>query len=809
MVLAVLCRRLLAERRLRAPHVIASQIETILDALPVAIFVKDAHGRFLFLNQRLRQNSGLRNEEIVGRTYEGLLPAPEAESHEREDMELLQGDRQLVARESTISVNSEGLRTFRVRKVALGGSPWGTVLLGALHDVTPHKRAEVELARERDFIRVVFDRSNALIAVLDMQGRLVRWNGRCEELTGFHESDVRQQPIVQLIDQVREKAKVQRIIRLARTGRAPASGVNPVLTRDGRVLSVSWSASLLRTDSGDPEFIVVTAADISMQVAAERQRQQLALELRVVWESAGDAMIFVNANGSVVAANPSFCAMSGMQRSQVEGTLFTGALCQWPGHEDAELERFRSDFAARSIEPVVVRQYRLQDGQQVWLEIANSFLERPAQQPVLLMAVRNITSRVRAEQELRKTNEFLETTTQWAREMAASAELASAAKSEFLANVSHEIRTPMNGVLGMTELALLTDLDAEQREYLQLVRLSAESLLGLLDDLLDLSKAEAGRMELQLARFELRSMLDHVMRPMGLRGASRGLEVNWHAGPDVPDRLVGDAGRLRQILINLVGNAIKFTDTGYVRVEVSPSQHAGGECGLTFVVRDSGVGMPPQRLAEVFEPFTQIDSSTTRRRGGTGLGLSISNKLVELMGGRMFVTSQEGAGSAFAFTIRLAVAEGGEGPGQSEVAVAETPRISRPLKILVAEDNVINQRLILRMLDRAGHTATLVETGREAVDAVSRESFDLVLMDVQMPELDGIEATIQIRQWEEREGGHLPIVAMTAHAMPGDRDKCIAAGMDGYLSKPLRLDLLLSTIESTVGAAANGGEIND
>ena len=797
-----LYRRLLNERRERAPGLLAGQMERTLDALPVSIFLKDARGRFLYLNKRFRQKTGLPLDEVVGKTYADLLSPGEAEVHSSEDAGLLRGDCEIVTRETTLSTDRDEDRILLISKVALEDSPWGRVLIGALQDVTPHKLAEAALARERDFISVVFDNSDALIVVLDLGGRLVRWNRRCEDLSAYHESDLRGKSILDLIHDEQEAADVRRIIELAQSGEVLKAGVNRIRTQDGLVLHISWTASVLRTDSGEPEFYVVTGADITKQLMAEQQRQQLALEFRAVWESAGDAMVFLDGMGLIVAANPAFCTMSGMARERVEGLFFTGALSEWPGHEEAELERYRQDFAARGIEPGVVRQYQLQDGQQLWLDITNSFLERPAQAPpLLLMVMRNISARVKTEQELRATNEFLETTTLWAREMAASAELASAAKSEFLANVSHEIRTPMNGIVGMTELALLTELSAEQREYLQLVRLSAESLLNLMDDLLDLSKAEAGRMELQPSPFALREQLEHTMRPLCHRGAARGLEVTWQAGEDVPNYLLGDAGRLRQILINLAGNAIKFTDNGYVKVEVSTRQHRGELCGLTFLVRDSGLGMPAQRLAEVFEPFTQIDSSSTRKRGGTGLGLSISNKLVELMGGRLYVSSEEGGGSTFAFTINVPVAKESESVEVREEPDRTVESRRRGLKLLVAEDNGINQRLILKMLSRAGHSATLVETGRAAVEATAREAFDLVLMDVQMPDLDGLQATIEIRRREALEGGHVPIVAMTAHAMAGDKAKCLAAGMDGYLSKPLGLETVLNAIESAVSAA--------
>jgi PAS domain S-box-containing protein len=797
-----LYRRLLAERRQREPRLMASQVERTLDAIPVSVFLKDAQGRFLFLNKRLRQKAGLQPGEVVGRTYGDLLSPQESEDHTREDVAVLEGDRQIVTRETTLGSDPDGQRTVRVSKVALDDSPWGTVLIGALQDLTPHKRVEVELARERDFIRVVFDSSDALILVLDLQGRLVRWNRRCGELSGYHESDLRQKSIMQLLDQEHEAAEVRRIIELAPAGEAPTSGVNRIRIRDGSVLHIAWTGSILRTESGEPEFLLVTGSDITKQVLAERQQHQQALEFRAVWESAGDAMIFLDGMGLIVAANPAFCALSGMPREQLEGIFLTGALREWPGYEEAELERFRREFIARSIEPSVVRQYHLHNDQQLWLEITNSYLDRPGQPPLLLMVLRNITTRVRAEQELRATNEFLETTTMWAREMAASAELASAAKSEFLANVSHEIRTPMNGILGMTELTLLTELTAQQREYLQLAGLSAESLLRLLDDLLDLSKAEAGRMELQPASFVLREHLEHTMRPLCHRGEGRGLEVTWHSDEEAPERLFGDIGRLRQILINLAGNAIKFTDAGFVRIEVITRYRIGGLCGLTFLVRDSGLGIPAERFGYVFEPFSQIDSSSTRKRGGTGLGLSISNKLVELMGGRLYVSSQEGIGSTFAFTIRIPICGAGEGAGECAERASVSTTGTRALRLLVAEDNAINQRLILSMLERAGHSATLVETGRAAVEAAARQAFDLALMDIQMPDLDGIQATIEIRRREALGGGHLPIVAMTAHAMPGDRDQCLAAGMDGYLSKPLRLDSLVSAIESTVSAVS-------
>jgi len=518
---------------------------------------------------------------------------------------------------------------------------------------------------------------------------------------------------------------------------------------------------------------------------------------RAIFENVHDVYYRADTNGNVIEISPSITWHSGYTREEMIGRRadFFYAL-----RDDRE-----KTLAALS-ESGRVSDYELlltrKDGSLIYGSLNAHVLYDSNSKPVGIEGlIRDITARKKCEKDLHSAKE--------------EAEKANRSKSEFLAGMSHEIRTPMNAILGMTELLNETDLTEEQKKYVSLARNAGENLLTLINDILDLSRVEAGRLELENIQFDFTSVLDRVCDLMIVRAGAKDIHISSVLADDVPTVLVGDPHRLQQVLINLAGNAVKFTEFGTITIGTRAIGKRFGAISdtkieLLFSVADTGIGIPAEKLDRIFDKFTQADSSTTRQYGGTGLGLAISKQLVEMMGGEIWAESKPGVGSTFYFTISFGLDQTAESPSGRKVAAASDnvkPGKMRPLKILLAEDNADNRLLFCEFLKRTEHSVENAVNGAEAVEKFKTGRFDLVFMDVQMPVLDGYGAVAEIRRWEAGSGhGRVPIVALTAHAMQEDEHKSLAAGCDGHLTKPLRKNILLGVISRHAVSETLSGE---
>jgi PAS domain S-box-containing protein len=692
----------------------------------------------------------------------------------------------------------------------------------------------------------------------------------------------------------------------------------PALRSDGSTFTLEISLSA--ADDGNKRLIIAVCRDITERKRFEealREREEL---IRATLESTADGILVVNENGEVTHANKRFAQMWAIPEELIE-TKADDKLLDYVLDQLTEPDAFLAkvqklyNSSEEALDAICFKDGRV-------FERYSCPLIQNGKTAGRVWSFRDVTEQKQWETDLRKAKE--------------SAEAANRAKSEFLANMSHEIRTPMNAIVGMTELVMGTQLTAEQQEYCHTVRASADSLLSLLNLILDLSKIEAGQLELDEIDFDLRSTLENAADMMAVRAQEAGLELTYRIKPDVPAGLVGDPARVRQIIVNLTANAIKFTQEGQVTISVETEKEEDPGVFLHFMVSDTGIGIPPDKIDAIFESFKQADGSTTRKYGGTGLGLAISKQLVEMMGGKIWVESEPGKGSTFHFTARFELGrreateglrirdvdlssvpvlilddnpanrlvlkemtsswglESAEAADEKEtlamlekasearkpyrvllldselsgkdgfevakkvkenpyganlkmilltstgrkedaaqcakfgisgylvkpvkqsellnaimIALGHTVDESAPIiaqyhiqealrrsSILLVEDNPVNQKVAATMLKKRGHRVVVASNGREALESLDKEPIDLVLMDVQMPEMDGFQATELIREREKEGGGHIPIVAMTAHAMKGDRERCLAAGMDKYVSKPISEADLFSVVEN-------------
>ncbi len=506
---------------------------------------------------------------------------------------------------------------------------------------------------------------------------------------------------------------------------------------------------------------------------------------RSIFRLAGAGMNTFDPQGRFLQVNPALCALLGYTEEELL-KLDVKAVTA-PEDREATARVLAEVRSGKRQGYEYEKRFIRKDGSIIWAHVTTVWLFGAQGKPLYAIGlVTDITARKEAERELKRAKE--------------SAERANQAKSAFLANMSHEIRTPLNGVLGMTEHVLGTDLRPEQRECLEMSLNSARSLLRLLNDILDFSRLEAGKFTLRPAPFNLEELCDDAMKGFAVLAHEKGLTLSLTLEPDLPTALVGDSARVRQIVLNLLANAVKFTETGEVKLRVALAEPVSGRnARVLFSVSDTGIGIPAKDQAAIFESFVQVDPSQTRRHGGSGLGLTICREIVTLMGGRIWVESEPDKGSTFSFTIPFALqrTDGAAPPTRSD-AKGES-RIAPPLhhlRILLAEDDTVNQQLTRRILQGRGHRVEVVVNGKETLRRLAQEPFDLVLMDLQMPVMDGMEAVRRIRAGSDGVlNTRIPVLALTAHALPEVMDECLAAGMNGCLTKPIDLRRFVSSVE--------------
>ncbi len=918
--------RKIAEEALRESEAF---YHSLADSLPLQLLRKDKHGKIAFGNQRYCEEMNASLDEIIGKTDFDFFPAKLARKYIADDRRVMNSGEVLhdVEEHLTPSGRKMYVEVWKSPVWDADGKTAGIQVM--FWDVTRRREAEVALDYERFLLHSLLHSLPDSIYFKDAQSKFTRVSRGLAEKFGLADPE----DAIGLTDAdffdaehaAQSRAEEQEVMK---TGTAILAKIEKETWQGGGETWCSTTKLPLYDEAGKVIGTFGISRDITESKRAETELGRERDLLRTIINNLPDLIFVKDRAGRFVTVNTSLARIMGAESvEEVVGKTDYDFVppelaCNYVADDQ---------WVMRSAGPLIDQEElnKDPDGNPLWVLTTKVPLRDAGGKVTGLVGIgRDITRRKHEQEELEAARE--------------AADNANQAKSDFLANMSHEIRTPMNAIIGMTELLLDTQLDQTQRDYLQMVQESGGSLLTIINDVLDFSKIEAGKLELEEQVFELRENLGDIMRTLAVRARGKKLEVAFRVASDVPDLLKGDIGRLRQVLVNLVGNAIKFTEAGEVVVEVTCGPEVAGKLQLNLTVRDTGIGISTEKCETIFEEFEQGDSSTTRRFGGTGLGLAIASRLVHLMGGEIWVESKPGKGSKFHFTIRCSVAPGemldyhaagavvvggthvlvvddnatnrqilsetlsnwGMRPvladgaqealdvlrsaieqdepfqlivsdvhmpdmdgftmveqirqnrltsaipvviltsgihtgddvrcanlgikcqlmkpvkqselfnaivrtlgvnspevgGTSELADDDLAR-TRPLQILLAEDNPVNQKLAEGVLLKHGHHLTIVSNGKQAIDALSQGEFDLILMDVQMPEMDGFQATQAIRELEQDTGEHIPIIAMTAHAMKGDRQRCLDAGMDEYLSKPIRIRQLLQKLSAVVDPA--------
>jgi two-component system, cell cycle sensor histidine kinase and response regulator CckA len=749
-----------------------------LKSIGDAVIATDHRGRVELFNPVAESLTGWINEEARGKPLEEVFFIVNQQTREKVDNPVARVLREGVVvglANHTVLIARDGTERF----IADAGSPirneQGAVVGAVLvfRDVSEEYRLHQALTESEERFRLLFTETTSGIAlheiICDQENRPVDYrflevNPAFEMLTGLKREEVAGKTVREVLPGI-EDCWIERYGKVALNGEAAN------FEEYAQSLDRYFEVKAYSPKKGQFATLFTDVTDSVRAVEALRASEA---EMRALFAGMTDAVFVLNKEGRYVKVAPTPQHFYFKPSAELLGKTLHDVFSK--EQADAFLQSIHQSLNSK--QTVSLEYYLEVEGEGLWFDGRVS----PMSEDTVVFVARDITQRKQAEQELVHAKD--------------ASEAANRTKSEFLANMSHEIRTPLNGVLGMLQVLQATPLSEDQSECLDVALNSGRSLIAVIGDILDLSRIESGKTEIREEAFDIGGLINSIQGAFMNEAARKGLVIAYHLDPALPQMVTGDSVRLRQILFNLVGNAIKFTEQGEVKVRVYPENTKGNsDCfDLCLDVSDTGIGIETDRLEPIFEPFTQADGSLTRKYGGTGLGLSIVKRLVELMGGTVEIKSQAGVGTTVGFRVP-AKASAEEQP----VAEKTSPTVasSVELKILLAEDDSSNQFVAKRMLEKQGHEVTCVATGREALVLLERETFDVILMDVQMPEMDGTEATKEIRKDERFRG--LPIVALTAHAMAGDRERFLESGMDGYLSKPIDMEELKAVLSRVMG----------
>jgi len=766
------------------------RLTSTLACIGDGIISTDIEGKVIFMNSSAEEFTGWDAEAAQGKNVQEIIPIMDGEKNQ-----LIEGQiKTAISVGATLGLNKNSKfisKDGNEKFISASCSPirdsdgdiTGAVL--AFRDITRIKNVEEELVEERNNFKDMFDASPMGIAILNKDKIIKQINPAFYKIFKINPLKVINQKIGNFIGCTNgfneanicgfqencALCKVNKIVTsvlLSETAcNAPEIKYNIIV--DGEETKICLNVSFVPIKISGELNVMLVIEDITSRKIAEEEMERY----KILFEKARDIILFIDVYGKIIDANAAAINEYGYSREELLSINV----------QDLRKREFvKENYINQADKDGVLFEstHFRKDGSSFPVEVSSQSTTI-GKNRIQMNIIRNITQRKLSESQLKRAKE--------------EAEAANRAKSIFLANMSHEIRTPLNGMIGMIDLTLRSNLDKEQNENLIIAKSCTGVLLNVINDILDFSKMEAGKLLIEKIKFNIKDLIEDVIKVHTIDLEAKGLKLIYEFSSSIPQNLLGDPGRLKQILTNLTGNAIKFTQRGNVAISVKKHFENGDSIGLHFSVSDTGIGISKEELELLFISFSQVDSSYTRKFGGTGLGLAISKQLIEMMGGKIWVESEKGKGSTFNFTIKFNINFNSESDNNPKPIVYSE---SEPCRILLVEDDKVNQMVVERFLEIKGHKITIANNGKEALDILKNEKFDIILMDINMPEMDGIETTAQIRINETGTKKHIPIIALTAYALKGDKEKFLSLGMDGYVAKPINRRELIENINRLI-----------